>query len=124
WTAAPISHLCGSSIFQDRVTWRPDPIHPPPRNRQLLLTVYKRAYIVPLEYLEEHHDRAEIRPFAGNARTAHPQDSRPRTDARMGDHAGILNGGTPCFANYFIGCARACGAGKSNARWTPKCASI
>jgi hypothetical protein len=37
------------------------------RNRGFLLTVYKRACILPPEYLEEGRDRTEIRPFAEDA---------------------------------------------------------
>src|SRR5262245_48250036 len=77
------------------------------RNREFLLTVYKRACIFPPDILEERCDQTQIRPFAADARPV-----------------GVLNGGTLCFANYFIACARACGGGRSKARWNANCAFI
>jgi hypothetical protein len=78
--------------------------------RQLLLTVYKSMCIFPLENLEEHHDQTEIQtfagPFAGDARPAHLALKPMRgwgmassLDRDRANPAGILNGGTLCFAN-------------------------
>src|SRR5262245_40109058 len=52
-----------------------------------LLTVYKTACIVPLDFLKERYDQTEIRSFAGDAGPARPQDARARADAWMGHHA-------------------------------------
>src|SRR5882672_7739157 len=42
--------------------------------------------IVPPDFLEEHHDQTKIRSFAGDARPANSQDTRPRAYAWLGRH--------------------------------------